>query len=155
MSTAVQPWQDDRRGSSRKGPPSLSSSGYRLNAQILEGHIQNRVLLPIPKIEMPPFVLIDREAFRFHCLAEQVSVPALKRSASGKRGEGSGRHFIVASGHLARHRGRQIVERKINGATAIVLGAFLRIGHKVVILRRGRSPEDLGDIPGSVRVMNQ
>src|SRR5580692_6852201 len=104
---------------------------------------------------MPPFVFIDGEAFRFHGAAEQVAVPALERSAAGIVGEGTRRHFIVSAGHFDGFAGGQVVEREVHGATAIVTRAFLRIGNKNLAFCRGGVPENFGDVPGAIGVVNE
>src|ERR1700693_1515456 len=67
--------------------------------QLLERHIQYRVLGRILEIEMPPFVLVHGEAFGLHGPAKQVAMPALQRGSAGIIGEGARGHLVVGAGH--------------------------------------------------------
>ena len=82
-------------------------------------------------------------------------MPSLQGSAARKVGERARGHFVVKAGHLDGLASGQIVERQVHGAAAIMLGALLWIGDKVVIRRRSGIPENLGDIPGAIGVVDQ
>ena len=51
--------------------------------ELVECLVPDRVPLPILVIEMPPLCLIDGEAFRLHCSAQQIAPPTLERSSAG------------------------------------------------------------------------
>ena len=38
--------------------------------ELLKSEVTDTVLLPVLEVEVPPFVFVDRESFRFHCAAE-------------------------------------------------------------------------------------
>jgi len=96
--------------------------------QFFKLDVQNGVFAPVFVIEVPPFVLVDGEAFGFHGAAKQVAMPAFERSAARIVGEGARRHFVISAGHFDGIAGSEIVEREIDGAAAIVARAFGGIG---------------------------
>ena len=49
---------------------------------LVERDVPDWILLPILVIEMPPLRLIDGEALRLHCVAQQLAVPTLERSST-------------------------------------------------------------------------
>src|SRR5580704_9200978 len=67
--------------------------------QIFKLDVQDRIFVPVFVIEVPPLVLVNGEAFRFHGAAKQIAVPALERSAARIVGKGARRHFVIRAWH--------------------------------------------------------
>src|SRR5712664_3107471 len=67
----------------------VRQAGPADGVELFEGNIQDPVFLPILVIEVPPFGLVDGEAFGLHGAAKQIAVPALERGATRIAGEGS------------------------------------------------------------------
>src|SRR5262245_10252872 len=91
-----------------------------LRLDLLERQVQDRILLPILVIEMPPFGFVDGKAFGFHRSPQEIALPALWRGAAGVGGIGAIRHFVVAADHGDGLTGLTIVQRQIHRAAAIV-----------------------------------
>src|SRR6516225_8849372 len=123
--------------------------------ELLKGYVSDGVLAPVFVVEVPPFGLIDGESLRLHGPAEQVAVPALERGPAGIIGERAGRHFVVEAGHLDRLVGLEVKQREIDGASAIVARALCGIGDEDFSVLGSRIPENFGDIPGTVAVVDQ
>src|SRR5580692_9094393 len=79
--------------------------------QIFKLDVQNWILMPVFVIEVPPLVFLNGEAFRFHCAAKQIAMPALQRSSARIVRERSRRHFVISSRHLDSLAGSEIIER--------------------------------------------
>src|SRR5271163_3023453 len=123
--------------------------------QIFKLDVQDRVFVPVFVIEVPPLMLVDGEALGFHGAAKQIAVPALERSAAGIIRERSRRHFIVRARHLDGLARGEIVEREIDSAAAIVARTLRWIGDEDFAFGRSGVPENFGDVPGTIGVMNQ
>src|SRR5437879_3007166 len=123
--------------------------------ELLEGNIQDRVLLPVLAVEMPPFGFVDGEVFGFHGAAKQITVPALERGAAGIAGRRSRRHFIVGAGHLNGLAAGESVEREIHGTAAVVALTLSGIGDVDFAFGGSGVPEDFCDIPGTRGVVDQ
>ena len=128
---------------------------FRRRLNLVERKVQNWILFPALIVEVPPLFGINGEALFLHGGSEQVTTsPWFGRAVTVVR-VGSLRHFIVDTGHLDLMTRFEIVERKIYSATAIVLGAFGRIGHELPLLRRRHVPEDFGHTPGTITIKDQ
>src|SRR5271168_869863 len=55
--------------------------------QILELDVQDWIFVPVLVIEVPPFVLVDSKALRFHRASQKIAMPSLQRSTPGIIGE--------------------------------------------------------------------
>src|SRR5580704_913894 len=109
--------------SSRKNGWTCALLGAReslAGMQIFKLDVQNWIFAPVFVVEMPPFVLVDDKALGLHGTAEKIAMPALQRGAAGIIGKGARRHFIVSAGHFDGFARGEIVEREVDGATAVV-----------------------------------
>src|SRR5713226_9441452 len=122
--------------------------------QIFKLHIQDRILLPILVIEVPPLGGIDLESLFLHRLAQQSAAGSLVGGAAGVVGVGAAGHLVVSAGHLHLFAGLEVVEAEINGASAIVLGALGGIGDEYLFVVGGCFPENFRDIPRTVAVVD-
>lgn len=122
---------------------------------MLEGLVADGVVAPVLVVEVPPFVFVDGEAFGFHGGAEEVAEGALAGVAAGEVGVGAFAHFVVEGGHFDGLAGFEVVEGDVGGASAIVLRAAGGVGDEVFELGRGGFPEDPGDEPGAVGVVDE
>lgn len=104
---------------------------------------------------MPPFLVVDGKPFSFHGLAEEVAEPARLGGAAGITGPGSFSEFVVDGRHLDGLAGLQIVQSDIDGAAAVVARALGGVGDVVALVFRGGVPEDFGDEPGAVGVVDE
>src|SRR5689334_21431960 len=132
------------------GTPSVG-----VQVQFLTRDVENGIVAPVRVVEMPPFVIVDGEAFGLHGAAKKIATPALEGSAAGIVGVGARRHFVVGAGHFDRLAGFQIVEGEVDGATAIVAGTLRGIGNEDFSFGRRGVPENFGDIPGTVGVVDE
>ena len=112
-------------------------------------------MFPILVVEVPPLVFIHGKTFRFHGATEQIAMPTLQGSAAEKRGKRARRHFVVQTWHFDGLTGNEVVESEIDGTAAIVFGAFIRIGDEDFAFGRRDVPENFGDVPGTVRVVDE
>src|SRR6267142_2016400 len=133
----------------------MHQAGRTDRVELLEGNIQDRVLLPVLVVEMPPFGFVDGEAFGFHGAAKQITVPALERGAAGIVGERSRRHFIVGAGHLDGLAAGEIVKREIHRAPAVVARTLRGIGDEDFAFGGSSLPEDFRDVPGTIGVVDK
>src|SRR5208283_2095200 len=76
-------------------------------------------------------------------------------SAARKSWEGARRHFVVEAGHFNGLSGGEIVEGEIDGTAAIVPGAFGRISDEDAAFGWRGVPENFGDVPGAVGVVDE
>jgi len=127
-----------------------SAGGFEL----FEGLVADGVVAPVFVVEVPPLVFVDGEAFGFHGGAKEVSELALEGCAAGVVGVGAFAHFVVEGGHFDGRVGFEVVEGDVGGTTAIVFGAAGGVGDEVFELGRGGFPEDPGDEPGAVGVVD-
>src|SRR5574341_468465 len=72
-----------RSGSRSRRSGTLQASRLTGSRERLQPLVQDRVLLPILEVEMPPLVRVHGEALRFHRLAQLLAVPALEARAAG------------------------------------------------------------------------
>src|SRR5687768_2943459 len=117
-----------------------------------EGNVEDRVGLPVREIEVPPLVRFDGEALAFHCPAKNVAKTPRLGAAAGKARVGAWRHFVVSARHLDLASRREIVEREVHGASAIVLRALRGIGNEFTLVRWRHVPEQLRHPPGAIAV---
>src|SRR5215470_12897448 len=92
---------------------SIGSSGLR---DLSETNIEDWVLLPIFVVEVPPLGFVNGEAFRFHCGAQQIAMPALQRSTARIIWISTIGRLVVSAHHLDGLLGLQIVKRDIDRA---------------------------------------
>src|SRR5688572_27669271 len=120
-----------------------------------ERDIQNGVLAPVLVIVMPPLVRLDRKPLRFHHRAQQIAAGALLGRAAGIIRIGTLGHLVIIARHLHRLAGFQFVHRQVHRGAAIVLRAALRIGDEFTLLARRHVPEQLGDGPRAIAVVDE
>lgn len=88
-------------------------------------------------------------------MAEEVTEPAGFGGAAGVVGPCSFGEFVVDGGHLDGLAGLQIVQRDIDGAAAVMAGTLGGVGNVVALVFGGGIPEDFGDEPGPVGVVDE
>src|SRR5512144_1040453 len=82
---------------SRRGAAGFTGTASSLLApELREPLVQHRILLPRVEVEVPPLVLVDREAFGLHGVAQRVAQPALLARAAGVPGVGAVAELVVA-----------------------------------------------------------
>src|SRR5689334_22349882 len=132
----------------------MNRSHERWQLQLLERQVEDRVLAPVFVIEMPPFRFVHGEIFAFHDLAQQVATLRFILGPTLVVGIRAFGHFIVAARHLHFPASLQIIEAEINGASAIMHGAFGWVSDELMLVRRSAIPKHLGDIPWAVAVVD-
>lgn len=104
---------------------------------------------------MPPFRVVDAKALGFHGTAQKFTIEASQRRASRIVRIGTLRHFIISARHLERLACLEVVESEVDGATTVVAGALGGIGDEDMLVFGSSVPEDFGDVPGAVGVVDE
>src|SRR5438876_2318172 len=120
-----------------------------------EADILHGVRVPVTIIEVPPFKFVHRKTFGFHRAAQQSAVlPLLARAAAviGMRSLG---HLVISTRHLHGAARGAIEKCQVDSATAVVPRPMSRICDVLMLVRRRGVPEDLRDVPGAIRVVDQ
>src|SRR5262245_43837741 len=89
-------------------------------AQVLEPRRTDAVRLPVPVVEMPPLVDIDRETRLLHHVTQQLPVCALLGGTSRVLRMGALGKLVIAARHRRWPPGPELIERQVDGAAAIV-----------------------------------
>src|SRR3989442_8937504 len=114
--------------------------------------VQDGVLLPLVEIEVPPLMLVNREAFPFHGGTKVVSKAARLAGPPLVAGARALAEFIVSAGHGNLFPTWRIAEGQVDGTPSVVLGPLRRVGHEVMLGGGSFHPEHARDPPGTVAV---
>src|SRR5579859_1308507 len=136
------------------GLPGLVSLLFAHDLKIFKLLVQDRILFPILIIEVPPLRRVDRESLLLHGFLQECAASAFLWRTAGIVRIGAFGHLIISAGHLHFCAGFQIVERKVDSASAVVSGPFRGVGDENLLVIRCRIPKDFRYVPGTVAVMN-
>src|SRR5262245_1526986 len=150
----------ERPGSQGRGRPIHAPARLSLRraggvSDLLEGPVLDPVALPALEVEVPPLVLVHAEALGLHRVPEALALPALERGPADVVGVGAGAHLVVEPDHLGRRPGREVEEREVDRAAAVVARALARVGDEDALRGGRRLPEHLGHVPGPVGVVDE
>ena len=119
-----------------------------------DSEVHDRIVGAGGMVEVPPLLLEHLEALGLHGGPEQVPVGAGGGVTAGVGGVGALGHLVIAAGHGGRGTGGEVHQVQVHGAAPVVHGALGGIGHVVVVRGRRGVPEDLGDPPGAVAIVD-
>src|SRR5947209_15566618 len=121
-------------------------------ADLGEAYVENRILLPVFVIVVPPLRLVDGEALGLHRGAQDVAQPTLFGRAARVRDVRALGHLVELAGHRDLAARLQVVEREVNGAAAVVARAFGGVCDELLLVGGRQVPEELRHRPGAVAV---
>src|SRR5882672_1488658 len=82
-------------------------------------------------------------------------MPSLQRGASRIIRISPGSGLVIRADHLHRLLRFQIIERQVNGATAVMTRPLGRVGDENLLVVRRGVPENFGDVPGTISIMDE